>query len=71
MILILLWVGFLGIYFDVCVGGGGGGLRRVGAYQITPCPSPPSCLKLVRNMLQTWNLVRIYMHKCSFRKYDF
>ena len=37
---------------------------------------PPPCLKLVRDMLETWNLSRKYKlqsHKfiCSFRKYKF
>ena len=49
-------VGFLG----VCFGMG------VGWDKIT---SP--CLKLVRVMLETWNLVRMYTHKCSFRKCTF
>ena len=39
-----------------CSGGGGG---------ITPC------LKLVIIMLETWNLLRKYTQKCSFRKYNF
>ena len=27
------------------------------------------CLKLVKSMLESWNLVRKYTHICSFRKY--
>ena len=27
------------------------------------------CLKIVRIMLETWNLIRKYKHICSFRKY--
>ena len=50
--LILIWVGFLGVRFEV------GG-------KITPC------LKLVRVMLETWNLARKYTLTCSFRKYIF
>ena len=49
---------FWGVY--VCVGvGGEGGLK------LSPC------LKLVRIMLETWNLVREYKHIYSFRKYTF
>ena len=33
--------------------------------------TPPSCLKLVRIMLETWYLVRKYTHICSFRKNTF
>ena len=32
---------------------------------------PPSCLKLVRIMLETSNLVCKYTHVCSFKKYTF
>ena len=45
--------------------GGQGGGRWV---KITP-PSP--CLKLVKDMLETWNLARKYTFKCRFRKYNF
>ena len=41
-------------------GGGGGGVKL-----------PPTCLKLVRIMLETWNLVRKNNHICNFRKYIF
>ena len=34
-------------------------------------PLPPPYLKLVRIMLETWNLVCMYTHKLSFRKYTF
>ena len=64
--LILIWVGFLGVHFEVYVcmrstfGGGGNYLL---------------CLKLVRIMLQTSNvrhLTRKYTHTMSsFRKYNF
>ena len=53
-VLILIWVGFLGIRFEM------------GESKVTP-----SCLKIVRIMLETWNLVRKYTHICSFRKYTF
>ena len=36
---------------------------EVGVGKITPC------LKLVRVILETWNLVCKYTHMCSFRKY--
>ena len=59
--LILIWVGFLGLHFAVCVcvcvcvwGGGGGGSKT----------SP--CLKLVRIMLETLNLVLKYKHIFSY-----
>ena len=46
-------------------GGGGGG-------KITPPPpSSPPCLKLVRIMLETWNLARKYTPIRGFRKYVF
>ena len=53
--LTLIWVGFLGIRFEV----GGGKII------------PPPCLKLVRVMLETSNLARKYTPICSFRKYTF
>ena len=59
MPLTLIWVGFLGVRFEV-VGGGGG--------KIT---APPPCLKPVRIMLETLNLPRKYTFICSFRKYSF
>ena len=48
-----MWVGFLGVRFEV---GGGGG-------KITPC------LKPVTITLETSNLARKYTPICSFRKY--
>ena len=54
----LIWVGFLGFRFEVCVWGGGGD-------KINPC------LKLVRIMLETLNLTRKYTHICSSREYTF
>ena len=57
LVLTLIWVGFLLVRFDVYRGGRGG--------KITPC------LKLVRIMLETSNLVRKYTRICSFRKYTF
>ena len=53
--LTLIWVGYLGVRFEV-----GRGVKL-----------PPPCLKLVRIMLETWILVRKYIHVCSFRKYTF
>ena len=50
--LTLIWVGFLGVRFEVWGEGG----------KNTPC------LKLVRIMLENWNLVGKYTHECSFRK---
>ena len=47
-----MWVGFLGVHFEV--GGGGGGRAR--EIKIT------LCLKLDRIMLGTWNFVRKYAH---------
>ena len=55
--LTLIWVGFLGVRFEL-VGGGGD--------KITP-----PCLKLIRIMLETSNLQRKYTPNCSFRKYTF
>ena len=58
--LTLIWAGFLGVRFEVCVcvcGGGGG--------EMTPCQ------KLVRIMLETSNLARMYTPICSFRKDTF
>ena len=40
---------------------------EVGGRQNYPAP----CLNLVRNMLETWNLVRKYKNICNFRKYTF
>ena len=51
----LIWVGFLGVRFEVGWGGG----------KITPC------LKLVRIMLETSDLTRKYTPIFSFRKYTF
>ena len=36
-----------------------------------PTPPPPTCLKLVRIMLETWDLVCKYTHIYSFRQYIF
>ena len=55
--LILIWVGFLGVRFEV-----------VG---VKLNPPPISCLKLIGIMLETWNLIRKYKRICSFRKYTF
>ena len=55
-VLTLIWVGFLGVRFEV-------GEEW--------CKITPSSLKLVRIMLETWNLVRKYKHICSFIKYTF
>ena len=49
IILTLIWVGFLRVRFEVGGRGGGGG-------KITPC------LKLIRVMLESWNLVRKYTY---------
>ena len=46
IILTLIWVGFLRVRFEVRRGGG----------KITPC------LKLIRVMLESWNLVRKYTY---------
>ena len=48
-----IWVGFLGVRFEV-----------VGSKTIL-------CLKLVRIILETWNLFCKHAHICSFRKYAF
>ena len=58
-LLTLIWVGVLGAHFEVCVWGGDVGVKL------------PPCLKLVRIVLETWNLVRKFTHICSFRKYTF
>ena len=55
LFLTLIWVGFLGVRFEVGRGGKGG--------KITPC------LKLVRIMQETSSLARKYTHIFSFRKY--
>ena len=55
--LTLVWVGFLGLCFEARGDGG----------KTTPLPH----LKLLRTMLETWNLVRKYTHICSLRKYTF
>ena len=55
-VLTLIWVGFLGVCFEVGWRGGG---------KITPF------LKLIRIMLETWNLARKYTRIFSFRKYTF
>ena len=57
-ILTLIWVGSLGVRF-VVGGWVGGGVNY------------PHCLKLVRSMLETWNLVRKFAHIFSLRKYSF
>ena len=59
--LTLIWVGFLVACFEVEVGGG----------KITPPPPIHPRLKLVRIILETWNLVRKFTPICSFRKYTF
>ena len=58
-ILTLIWVGFLGVRFEVgcvCVGVWGGG-RGGGKF---PPPPPPPRLKLATIMLKTSNLARKY-----------
>ena len=55
-------VGFLGVRLEA------------GGTITTSPPRPPlskACLKLVRIMLETWNLVGKYTQICSFRKYLF
>ena len=54
-LLTLIWMGFLGVRFEVGEGGG----------KNTPC------LKPVRIMLETSNLARKYTPICSFKKYTF
>ena len=54
--LTLIWVGFLGVCFEV-----GGGVKL---------PPPPG-LKLVRDMLETSNLVHKHTLICSFRNITF
>ena len=56
-------------------GGGGGGGGGWGGVKLPPYPPSPSCLKLARVMLETWNLVRRYtgiwkyvFHFLSFQK---
>ena len=52
---------FLRVGFEV--GGGKGWLNL---------PSPTACLlKLVKIMLETWNLVHKYTHICRIGKYTF
>ena len=51
-VLTLIWVGFLGVCFEVGWRGG----------KITPF------LKLIRIMLETWNLARKYTRIFSFTK---
>ena len=53
--LTLIWVGILGIRLAVMV--------RRGESKISPCS------KLVKIMLETWNLVCMYTRICSFRKF--
>ena len=53
MHLTLIWVGFLEVRFEV---GGGGKITL-------------PVLKLVRILLETWNLARKYARICRFRKY--
>ena len=55
-VLTLIWVGFLGVRFEVGEGRGG---------KITPC------LKPVRIMLEASDLAHRYSPICSFRKYTF
>ena len=54
--LILIWVGFLVFFW------GDGGSEEGEGGKFTPC------LKLVRIMLETWNLVYKYTHTFSLRK---
>ena len=60
-VLTLIWVGILGVRFEV----------GMGENYLALSPPPPSYLKLFRIILETWNLVRKYTHTCSFRKYVF
>ena len=53
MHLTLIWVGFLEVRFEV---GGGGKITR-------------PVLKLVRILLETWNLAHKYARICRLRKY--
>ena len=53
MHLTLIWVGFLEVRFEV---GGGGKITLF-------------VLKLVRILLETWNLARKYARICRLRKY--
>ena len=55
MHLTLIWVGFLEVRFEV--GGRGGGKITL------------PVLKLIRILLETWNLARKYARICRFRKY--
>ena len=56
--LALIWVGFLEVRFKVVV------VVVVRGVKL-------SRLKLVRIMLEIWNLARKYIHICKFRKYMF
>ena len=54
--LTLIWVGFLGLRFEVCLGGEAVGVKL---HPPTHPPThPPPCLKLVRIMLETSYLAR-------------
>ena len=61
LLLTLVWVGSLGVCFEVEEGGGGG------ERGVKLAPS----LKLVKIMLEAWNLVRKYTNIFSSRKYTF
>ena len=52
----LILVGFLVVRFVMSRGG---------------VKSPSPCIKLVRIILEIWDLVPKYTHKFSFRKYNF
>ena len=54
--LMLILVGFLVVRFVMSRGG---------------VKSPSPCIKLVRIILEIWDLVPKYTHKFSFRKYNF
>ena len=59
--LTLIWVGFLGVRFEVGRGGG----KITSNYPTSPC------LKLVRITLETSNLASKYTHIRNFRKFTF
>ena len=51
--LTIIWVHFLGVSFEV-------------EEQLKLTQSTNSCLKPVRIMLETWQLLRMYTHVCDF-----
>ena len=59
-LLTLIWVGFLGVRFEVVVGGGGGDGGKIILR-----------LKPIRITLETSNVARRYRPIRSFRKYTF